>query len=242
MQEIFHLISVKLVLSTVILPRAKEDWHFTLRRKKLGLIIIHIYFSLFICRTMGDKTVRILYCKIVFSNVLETFILLILQDNVGFLKRLRKAQHLNNTELESPCDIPSKGSFLNISQLLLSVIVPLSRGCRLTVSFSPWLMFVNNLGVWRGYNQGYGINYGVLCFFCLCPQGLVFTETNIRGLQQINCLSLLRRLEHLSISSEGNPITSFTLWKPYVLFRLAHFSLRKINDIEVSFDYVSLLS
>lgn len=78
--------------------------------------------------------------------------------------------------------------------------------------------------------------------FCHCAQGLVFTETNIRGLQQINCLSLLRRLEHLSISSEGNLITSFTLWKPYVLFRLAHFSLRKINDLEVSFDYVSLLS
>ena len=60
---------------------------------------------------MGDKSVRILYCKIVFSNVLETFILVILQDNVGFLKRLRKAQHLNNTELESPCEISSKGSF-----------------------------------------------------------------------------------------------------------------------------------
>ena len=36
MQEIFHLISVKLVLSTVTLPRAKEDWHFTLRRKNWG--------------------------------------------------------------------------------------------------------------------------------------------------------------------------------------------------------------
>ncbi|KAL9986928.1 hypothetical protein ACROYT_G001144 [Oculina patagonica] len=64
--------------------------------------------------------------------------------------------------------------------------------------------------------------------------GLTFTETNIKGLQQINCLSLLKRLEHLCISSEGNPITSFTLWKPYILFRLAHFSLRKINDIEVT--------
>lgn len=50
----------------------------------------------------GDKSVRTPYCKIVFSNVLETFILLILQDNVGFLKRLPKAQHLINTELESP--------------------------------------------------------------------------------------------------------------------------------------------
>lgn len=84
------------------------------------------------------------------------------------------------------------------------------------------------------------MNYGFL-FFPLCPQGLTFTETNIKGLQQINCLSLLRRLEHLSISSEGNPITSFTLWKPYVLFRLTHFSLRKINDVEVSFDHVKLL-
>ena len=37
-----------------------------------------------------------------------------------------------------------------------------------------------------------------------------------------------------SISSEGNSVTTFTLWRPYVLFRLAHFSLRKINDIEVS--------
>lgn len=52
---------------------------------------------------MGDKSVRTPYCKIVFWNVLETFILLILQDNVGFLERLRKAQHLNNTELESLC-------------------------------------------------------------------------------------------------------------------------------------------
>ena len=78
-------------------------------------------------------------------------------------------------------------------------------------------------------------------FFRVCPQGLTFTETNIKGLQQINCLSLLRRLEHLSISSEGNPITSFTLWKPYVLFRLAHFSLRKINDVEVSSDHTRLL-
>jgi len=79
-------------------------------------------------------------------------------------------------------------------------------------------------------------------FYRLRRQGLTFTETNIQGLQQINCLSLLRRLEHLSISNEGNPITFFTLWKPYVLFRLAHFSLRKINDVEVSVDHIRLLS
>lgn len=64
--------------------------------------------------------------------------------------------------------------------------------------------------------------------------GLVFTETNIRALHQMNSLSLLRRLDHLNITKEGNPVTSFSLWRPYVLFRLAHFSLRKINDIEVT--------
>jgi len=64
--------------------------------------------------------------------------------------------------------------------------------------------------------------------------GLTFAETNIKALQQINSLSLLRRLDYLNINNEGNPVTSFTLWKPYVLFRLAHFSLRKINDIEVT--------
>ena len=90
------------------------------------------------------------------------------------------------------------------------------------------------------YNRGFWLNSDFL-FFRVRPQGLTFTETNIKGLQQINCLSLLRRLEHLSISSEGNPITSFTLWKPYVLFRLAHFSLRKINDVEVSLDHTRLL-
>lgn len=64
--------------------------------------------------------------------------------------------------------------------------------------------------------------------------GLTFTETNIKALQQINSLSLLRRLDHLNISNEGNPIMSFTLWRPYVLFRLAHFSLTKINDVVVT--------
>ena len=71
-------------------------------------------------------------------------------------------------------------------------------------------------------------------FLFVFLQGLVFTETNIRALHQMNSLSLLRRLDHLSITDEGNPVTSFSLWRPYVLFRLAHFSLRKINDIEVS--------
>ncbi|XP_019638560.1 PREDICTED: leucine-rich repeat-containing protein 49-like isoform X3 [Branchiostoma belcheri] len=65
-------------------------------------------------------------------------------------------------------------------------------------------------------------------------QTLIFNETNIRNLQQFNTLASLRRLDNLSVVPEGNPVTQFTLWKPYVLFRLAHFSLRKINDTEVT--------
>lgn len=86
------------------------------------------------------------------------------------------------------------------------------------------------------------VNWGTTLFhyFIFLLQGLTFTETNIKGLQQINSLSLLRRLDQLSISNEGNPVTSFTLWKPYVLFRLAHFSIRKINDIEVGYKLAEL--
>ena len=62
---------------------------------------------------------------------------------------------------------------------------------------------------------------------------MIFTETSINGLQQINALAMLRRLDCLTIN-EGNPVTSFTLWRPYTLFRLAHLSIRKINDIDVS--------
>lgn len=62
---------------------------------------------------------------------------------------------------------------------------------------------------------------------------LIFTETSINSLQQINALSMLRRLDCLTIN-EGNSVTSFTLWKPYTLFRLAHLSIRKINDVDVT--------
>ncbi|XP_064608025.1 leucine-rich repeat-containing protein 49-like isoform X2 [Liolophura sinensis] len=63
---------------------------------------------------------------------------------------------------------------------------------------------------------------------------LVFSATNIRCLQQLNALSNVRRLENLTIDVEGNPVTKFTHWRIYTLFRLAHFNLKKINDIEVS--------
>ncbi|XP_077989183.1 leucine-rich repeat-containing protein 49-like [Glandiceps talaboti] len=63
---------------------------------------------------------------------------------------------------------------------------------------------------------------------------IMFGEANISSFQQINALSVLRRLDNLTISMEGNPVTQFSLWKPFALFRLAHFSLRKINDMEVT--------
>ena len=69
----------------------------------------------------------------------------------------------------------------------------------------------------------------------MAPQGLVFCSTNIHSLQQINALSAVRRLDTLTIDLDGNPVTKFTLWRMYTVFRLAHFNLKKINDVEVIF-------
>ncbi|XP_042329927.1 leucine-rich repeat-containing protein 49 [Sceloporus undulatus] len=63
---------------------------------------------------------------------------------------------------------------------------------------------------------------------------LKFKETNLVMLQQFNALAQVRRLEQLTVDAQGNPIVTFTLWKYYVLFRLNHFSLQKINGIEVT--------
>uniref|UniRef100_H9GE28 Leucine rich repeat containing 49 n=2 Tax=Anolis carolinensis TaxID=28377 RepID=H9GE28_ANOCA len=63
---------------------------------------------------------------------------------------------------------------------------------------------------------------------------LKFKETNLVMLQQFNALAQVRRLEQLTVDAEGNPIVTFTLWKFYVLFRLSHFNLQKINGMEVT--------
>ncbi|XP_056022977.1 leucine-rich repeat-containing protein 49-like isoform X11 [Ostrea edulis] len=65
-------------------------------------------------------------------------------------------------------------------------------------------------------------------------QSITFSSTNIQSLVQINALSTVRRLDNLTIDLDGNPITKFTLWRMYVIFRLAHFALKKINDVEIS--------
>ncbi|XP_075753852.1 leucine-rich repeat-containing protein 49 isoform X1 [Pelodiscus sinensis] len=63
---------------------------------------------------------------------------------------------------------------------------------------------------------------------------LKFKETNILMLQQFNALAQLRRIEQLTVDPQGNPVVHFTLWKYYVLFRLNHFNLQKINGSEVT--------
>ncbi|XP_034850640.1 leucine-rich repeat-containing protein 49 isoform X4 [Mirounga leonina] len=63
---------------------------------------------------------------------------------------------------------------------------------------------------------------------------LKFKETNLVMLQQFNALAQLRRVDQLTIDPQGNPVVNFTLWKYYVLFRLSHFSMEKINGTEVT--------
>lgn len=63
---------------------------------------------------------------------------------------------------------------------------------------------------------------------------LTFKMTNICQFGQTNALAVLQNLEELTINEEGNPITEFTLWRPYVFFRLSHLSLQKLNGIEVT--------
>uniref|UniRef100_G1NSC5 Leucine-rich repeat-containing protein 49 n=1 Tax=Myotis lucifugus TaxID=59463 RepID=G1NSC5_MYOLU len=63
---------------------------------------------------------------------------------------------------------------------------------------------------------------------------LKFKETNLAMLQQFNALAQLHRIDQLTIDPQGNPVVNFTLWKYYVLFRLSHFNMQKINGTEVS--------
>ncbi|KAK2539262.1 leucine-rich repeat-containing protein 49 isoform X5 [Columba livia] len=63
---------------------------------------------------------------------------------------------------------------------------------------------------------------------------LKFKETNLVTLQQFNALAQMHRLEQLTVDPQGNPVVSFALWKYYVLFRLNHFNLQKINGVKVT--------
>ncbi|XP_064245344.1 leucine-rich repeat-containing protein 49 isoform X2 [Passer domesticus] len=63
---------------------------------------------------------------------------------------------------------------------------------------------------------------------------LKFKETNLGALQQFNALAEMHRMEQLTVDPQGNPVVNFTLWKYYVLFRLSHFNLQKINGVKVT--------
>lgn len=65
-------------------------------------------------------------------------------------------------------------------------------------------------------------------------QGLTFSFSSISSLKQLSSLTAVRRLDFISLSPEGNPVTNFSLWKYYLLYRLSHFNLRKINEVDVS--------
>nr|XP_043886179.1 leucine-rich repeat-containing protein 49-like [Solea senegalensis] len=67
---------------------------------------------------------------------------------------------------------------------------------------------------------------------------LIFLETNISRLPQLAALAQVRRLDQLTIDPEGNPVVSLTLWRSFVIYRLHHFNLQRINGQEVTMNDV----
>uniref|UniRef100_A0A7N8WZN1 Leucine rich repeat containing 49 n=1 Tax=Mastacembelus armatus TaxID=205130 RepID=A0A7N8WZN1_9TELE len=67
---------------------------------------------------------------------------------------------------------------------------------------------------------------------------LIFLETNISCLPQLAALAQVRRLDQLTIHSEGNPVVSLALWRSFVIYRLHHFNLQRINGQEVTMNDV----
>ncbi|KAG9273431.1 leucine-rich repeat-containing protein 49 [Astyanax mexicanus] len=67
---------------------------------------------------------------------------------------------------------------------------------------------------------------------------LIFMETNITRLLQLAALAQVRRLEQVTIHPEGNPVVSLTLWRAFLIYRLNHLSLQKINGTEVTLNDV----
>ncbi|XP_028257728.1 leucine-rich repeat-containing protein 49 [Parambassis ranga] len=67
---------------------------------------------------------------------------------------------------------------------------------------------------------------------------LIFLETNISRLPQLAALAQVRRLDQLTIHPEGNPVVSLSLWRSFVIYRLYHFNLQRINGQEVTMNDV----
>ncbi|KAJ0056255.1 hypothetical protein NL108_004533, partial [Boleophthalmus pectinirostris] len=67
---------------------------------------------------------------------------------------------------------------------------------------------------------------------------LIFLETSISRLPQLAALAQVRRLDQLTIHPEGNPVVSLSLWRSFVIYRLHHFNLQRINGQEVTMNDV----
>lgn len=61
----------------------------------------------------------------------------------------------------------------------------------------------------------------------------IFRENNLACLGQLNALADIQGLTSLCVEEEGNPIVA-KQWQSYAIYRLAHWGLRTINDVEVS--------
>ncbi|XP_049574989.1 leucine-rich repeat-containing protein 49 isoform X1 [Syngnathus scovelli] len=67
---------------------------------------------------------------------------------------------------------------------------------------------------------------------------LIFLEANISRLPQLAALAQVRRLDQLTIHPQGNPVVGLALWRSFVIYRLHHFNLQKINGQEVTMNDV----
>lgn len=70
---------------------------------------------------------------------------------------------------------------------------------------------------------------------------LIFRETNINCLGQLNALADVQGFTSLQIDSEGNPICQKE-WQSYAIYRLAHWGLKTINGKDVTEEEISAAS
>lgn len=68
----------------------------------------------------------------------------------------------------------------------------------------------------------------------MSSQHLIFLESDIKRLVQLAALAQVRRLEQLTVHPEGNPVVALSLWRSFLIYRLQHFNLQRINGQEVS--------
>ncbi|KAE8750424.1 hypothetical protein FOCC_FOCC002718 [Frankliniella occidentalis] len=66
----------------------------------------------------------------------------------------------------------------------------------------------------------------------------IFRENNLACLGQLNALADIQGLTSLCVEEEGNPIVAKS-WQGYAIYRLAHWGLRTINDVEVTEEMVA---